>query len=223
MSLSALQEKPTYPETDIGSRVRIAYTDGYGQSSIRVIEPRRIFRGGNGYAYIRAWCHLRAEERTFRLDRVRSWEPFRTAADQMSHQPSEQNAALIRQKQPVSPAVSIHQATLTNCVDVESNSEETASGAEKPGTSSGDFTSTGVGFAAPNTVSLTAPRRIRRRHPFRTVLLLAGIFLAGRWLVISGTAEDIHSCCCVLFDFLLMLPVIGSILRGDFLRFQVVA
>jgi predicted DNA-binding transcriptional regulator YafY len=114
-----LQEKPTYLETDVGRKVRIAYTNGCGQSSIRVIEPRRIFRGGNGYTYIRAWCHLRAEERTFRLDRVRSWEPIGTGAGQTSHQPSEQHAAPIRKKQPISPAVYIHHATLTNCVYVE--------------------------------------------------------------------------------------------------------
>ena len=102
MSLSSLQEKPGYPETAIGGRVRIAYTNGYGRSSIRIIEPRRIFRGGNGYTYIRAWCHLRVEERTFRLDRVRSWEPIGTAAGRTPHQPAGQHAVHITQKQPVS-------------------------------------------------------------------------------------------------------------------------
>ena len=42
MSLSVLEEHTRDPETSIGRRVRIAYTNGYGQSSIRVIEPRYI-------------------------------------------------------------------------------------------------------------------------------------------------------------------------------------
>jgi predicted secreted protein len=28
----------------------------------------------NGYTYLRAYCNLRDQERTFRLDRIRSWE-----------------------------------------------------------------------------------------------------------------------------------------------------
>jgi len=80
VSLLALQEHVQDPETSIGGRVRIAYTNGYGQCSFRVIEPRRIFRGDNGYTYIRAWCHLREDKRTFRLDRIRSWQPIGTAA-----------------------------------------------------------------------------------------------------------------------------------------------
>ena len=74
MSLSALQELNTIPRSAIGRRVRIAYTSGYGESSIRIIEPVRIYQGRNGYTYLRAYCHLREEERTFRLDRIRSWE-----------------------------------------------------------------------------------------------------------------------------------------------------
>lgn len=54
MSLSALQELNAIPRSAIGTRVRIAYT--------------------NGYTYLRAYCNLRDQERTFRLDRIRSWE-----------------------------------------------------------------------------------------------------------------------------------------------------
>jgi hypothetical protein len=57
-----------------GRRVRIAYINADGEPSTRVIEPRRIFQGRNGYAYLRTYCHRRGEERTFRLDRFRAWE-----------------------------------------------------------------------------------------------------------------------------------------------------
>jgi predicted DNA-binding transcriptional regulator YafY len=85
VALSVLQEHTHDPETVIGRRVRIAYMNGYGQSSIRVIEPLRIYRGHNGCTYVRAWCYLRREERTFRLDRVRSWEPIREELRQSNY------------------------------------------------------------------------------------------------------------------------------------------
>jgi hypothetical protein len=102
VSLSVLHEQIQDPETSIGGLVRIAYTNSYGQSSIRVIEPRRIFRGGNGYTYIRAWCHLRAEERTFRLDRVRVWDLIGTALGRGSNYTKERIAVPQPQKQPIS-------------------------------------------------------------------------------------------------------------------------
>ena len=74
MSLSALQELNAVPRSAISRRTRIAYTNGYGEPSIRVIEPLRIYQGRNGYTYLRAYCNLRDQERTFRLDRIRSWE-----------------------------------------------------------------------------------------------------------------------------------------------------
>ena len=58
---------------DPRTQVRIAYTNGYGEPSIRKIEPIRSFEGRNGYTYLKAYCHLREEERTFRMDRISSW------------------------------------------------------------------------------------------------------------------------------------------------------
>jgi predicted DNA-binding transcriptional regulator YafY len=98
VAVSVLQEHTHDPETVIGRRVRIAYMNGYGQSSIRVIEPLRIYRGHNGCTYVRAWCYLRREERTFRLDRVRSWEPIGEALQRFSDSSSETRRAAQRER-----------------------------------------------------------------------------------------------------------------------------
>ena len=54
-------------------RVRIIYQDNCGERTPRVIEPQEQYRGPNGCTYIRAYCHKRAEVRTFRCDRVVAW------------------------------------------------------------------------------------------------------------------------------------------------------
>ncbi|MBK7672634.1 MAG: WYL domain-containing protein [bacterium] len=53
--------------------LRILYRSGDGQATERDIEARDI-QGG----YCRAWCHLRHEMRTFRVDRI---EDARMLAD----------------------------------------------------------------------------------------------------------------------------------------------
>ena len=52
----------------------LRYRDADGQVPTRRIEILARFRGRNGMTYIRAFCHLKNEERTFRLDRVFSFE-----------------------------------------------------------------------------------------------------------------------------------------------------
>jgi len=52
--------------------VAISYANTHGEESQRTIEPLCVFTGRNGYTYIRAFCMLRNEERTFRLDRIQS-------------------------------------------------------------------------------------------------------------------------------------------------------
>ncbi len=52
--------------------VSILYTDGYGASTTRTIEPIRYFRAYDGREIVRAFCQMRREERTFRIDRVES-------------------------------------------------------------------------------------------------------------------------------------------------------
>jgi len=51
------------------SKVRINYISANRRESIRVIEPLEVTSLGD-YLYLLAFCHLRQEKRTFRLDRV---------------------------------------------------------------------------------------------------------------------------------------------------------
>lgn len=52
-----------------GKRVRINYVDKNGEQTERIITPRQVI-GLADYIYLQAWCHLRNDERSFRLDRV---------------------------------------------------------------------------------------------------------------------------------------------------------
>jgi DNA polymerase III subunit epsilon len=49
--------------------LHLAYVDKNGKRSSRLITPIDV-QGLSDYIYLRAYCHLRREERTFRLDRV---------------------------------------------------------------------------------------------------------------------------------------------------------
>jgi predicted DNA-binding transcriptional regulator YafY len=51
------------------SKVRINYISANRRESIRVIEPLEIASLGD-YLYLLAFCRLRQEKRTFRLDRI---------------------------------------------------------------------------------------------------------------------------------------------------------
>ena len=53
-----------------GTTARILYVNGYAQTSERTIDVIRRFAGSNGVTYLRAFCRLRGEERTFRTDRI---------------------------------------------------------------------------------------------------------------------------------------------------------
>ena len=54
--------------------LRIRYIDVGGLSTVREVEPHHVVVGPNG-SYLSAWCHLRADDRVFRLDRVTEAEP----------------------------------------------------------------------------------------------------------------------------------------------------
>jgi predicted DNA-binding transcriptional regulator YafY len=61
--------------------LRIRYTDVGGIETEREIEPQHIVVGPNG-SYLTAWCHLRGDDRVFRMDRITQAErtpspPFR--------------------------------------------------------------------------------------------------------------------------------------------------
>lgn len=50
-------------------RIRLRYLSSYGKETVRVVEPLEVsFR--RDYIYLAAFCHLRQEQRTFRLDRI---------------------------------------------------------------------------------------------------------------------------------------------------------
>jgi DNA polymerase-3 subunit epsilon len=61
---------PTIAEAlDCGGRVRMRYVNAAGQETSRVIRPL-IVHEDRGYQYLVAFCYLKEEQRTFRLDRV---------------------------------------------------------------------------------------------------------------------------------------------------------
>ena len=49
--------------------LRIAYIDVGGVQTEREVEPQHVVVGPNG-SYLTAWCHLRQEDRVFRMDRI---------------------------------------------------------------------------------------------------------------------------------------------------------
>jgi predicted DNA-binding transcriptional regulator YafY len=54
--------------------LRIRYTDVGGLDTEREVEPLHIVVGPNG-SYLAAWCHLREDDRVFRLDRITRADP----------------------------------------------------------------------------------------------------------------------------------------------------
>jgi predicted DNA-binding transcriptional regulator YafY len=54
--------------------LRIRYTDIGGLQTEREVEPLHIVVGPNG-SYLTAWCHLREDDRVFRLDRITQADP----------------------------------------------------------------------------------------------------------------------------------------------------
>ncbi len=76
-----IYNSPVWPEegvqlpTDLGEaiysgkRMQITYVDGSGKRTTRWITPLQIM-GLSDYLYLRAFCHLRQAERSFRLDRI---------------------------------------------------------------------------------------------------------------------------------------------------------
>jgi predicted DNA-binding transcriptional regulator YafY len=57
--------------------LRIHYIDVGGIETERDVEPQHVVVGPNG-SYLTAWCHLRTEERVFRMDRITRAEPTTT-------------------------------------------------------------------------------------------------------------------------------------------------
>ncbi len=58
-----------------GERIRITYENGQGVRTEREIRVLRTYRSRYGVRYLEAYCHLKQERRTFRLDRILSVAP----------------------------------------------------------------------------------------------------------------------------------------------------
>lgn len=52
-----------------GKKLKIKYIASNGEETLRVIEPIEV-NASEDYLYLRAWCDLRKEQRTFRFDRI---------------------------------------------------------------------------------------------------------------------------------------------------------
>jgi predicted DNA-binding transcriptional regulator YafY len=72
-------EPSSQPDAEIGETVwcavrdghtlLVGYTDVGGLETERVIEPQHVVVGPAG-SYLTAWCHLRRDDRVFRMDRI---------------------------------------------------------------------------------------------------------------------------------------------------------
>lgn len=52
-----------------GKKLKIKYISSNGEETVRIIEPIEV-NASEDYLYLRAWCDLRQEQRTFRFDRI---------------------------------------------------------------------------------------------------------------------------------------------------------
>jgi predicted DNA-binding transcriptional regulator YafY len=57
--------------------LRIRYIDVGGLETSREVEPQHVVVGPNG-SYLTAWCHLRGDDRVFRMDRITAAVPTPT-------------------------------------------------------------------------------------------------------------------------------------------------
>ena len=67
------------PDAEVAERIwravrdnhvlRIGYIDVGGVETEREVEPQHVVVGPNG-SYLTAWCHLREDDRVFRMDRI---------------------------------------------------------------------------------------------------------------------------------------------------------
>jgi hypothetical protein len=64
--------------------VRIKYIDADGEVTERIIEPLKLYQSGERH-YIKAFCHLRGEERSFRLDRIIEMKPVEDDIPGITH------------------------------------------------------------------------------------------------------------------------------------------
>jgi hypothetical protein len=68
-----------------GKQYQICYTNASFESSVRTIDVLSTSRASDGRVYIRAFCHLRGSERTFRADRISYYGNARPTSARMEH------------------------------------------------------------------------------------------------------------------------------------------
>ena len=68
--------------------LRIRYTDVGGLETEREVEPQHVVVGPNG-SYLTAWCHLRGDDRVFRMDRITraEWTPSLPRPERVAPEP----------------------------------------------------------------------------------------------------------------------------------------
>ena len=66
--------------------LRIRYIDVGGLETEREVEPQHVVVGPNG-SYLTAWCHLRGDDRVFRMDRITRAERDAVAAASAARRP----------------------------------------------------------------------------------------------------------------------------------------
>ncbi len=77
-------------------KVHFRYTDIIGQGSERTVRPLSLAYFGPVWL-LAAWCELRTDFRTFRLDRI---EDFAVEPERFRHEPGKTLADFLRRKQP---------------------------------------------------------------------------------------------------------------------------
>ena len=76
-----------HSDLEAGESIAILYTRADGQTTWRDIDVEEVYYSRARVGYCRAFCRLRGEERTFRLDRVRATRPAATGRGPRSRAP----------------------------------------------------------------------------------------------------------------------------------------
>ena len=109
-----------------GNTLRIAYTDVGGLETERVVEPQHVVVGPSG-SYLTAWCHLRGDDRVFRMDRI-------TRADRVPTVARPATAHVMESRPVRLPHSVLHPEKLLANSDTRlSRGRDTVVGARRPG------------------------------------------------------------------------------------------
>ena len=109
--------------------LRICYIDVGGVETDREVEPQHVIVGPNG-SYLTAWCHLRRDDRVFRMDRIKHAE--RTPSSPRPHGVAPE--PMVDGLQTKLPASALRPEDLLPNTDIGlSRGSETVGAARRPG------------------------------------------------------------------------------------------